>query len=257
MATAIDFSFARPSPQEIVDAGASGILVYTGAARPDADYLTAMRDRGLTVCFVQESSPNRAQAGQNAGMFDAQYADRRADEVGYPIIASICYVVSDGNAADPSSGGDQIAAYANGIARTSRRRFFFYGNTYATQAALSGAPTALGTWVPSTWGPATLLTQEANTPSPVADSDLNTVHAPYGAWGSTALGDDEVTPEQMATLGKWMQETEARTVEKVAAAVGGQNKALWGKYTNLGDLYNMLHKELAELKAVVDKLPKT
>lgn len=195
MRNAIDFSFARPSPDDVAAHGLD-ILVYTGNARPDATYLQAMRARGVAVTFIQESDPNRSQKGYAAGVADAQFADSRVDAVGYPVNASVAYVVSDGSAGDPNYGWPSIAAYAKGIQDTSRRPFFFYGNQYATNAALSGAPKALGTWIPSTWGTATLLRQEANIASPIADTDLNTVLQPYGAWGQTAptptpSGDDD------------------------------------------------------------------
>lgn len=182
MRAAIDFSFARPSVQDLISHELD-VLCYTGSARPDAGYFADLRAAGIAVTLVQESDPNRSQQGYSAGVEDARFADSRADEVGYPRSASIAYVVSDGSAGDPSSGGDQIAEYARGVVETSMRKVFWYGNVYATSAAMSGAPHSLGTWIPSSWGTGTLLTQEANIASPIGDTDLNTVHAPYGAWG--------------------------------------------------------------------------
>ncbi len=184
----------------------------------------------------QESDPNRSQQGRLAGVQDAQYADGRADEVGYPRTASICYVVSDGSRTNPSSGGNQIADYAAGIAGTSERPFFFYGNEYACDAAMQGAPTALGTWIPSTWGNGTLLTQEANQASPIDQTDLNTVHAPYGSWCDDVPEVPDLTPEQDATLNEilgWIKgggpdnipTIEARIELAVAAELDKQLKA--------------------------------
>lgn len=185
MRGAVDFSYARPSVQDLL-AHELDVLCYTGPARPDKDYFDALRAAGIAVTLVQESDPNRSQGGYQLGVADAVFADQRADEVGYPKSASIAYVVSDGSARNPSSGGDQIAEYARGVVETSDRPVFWYGNEYATNAAMRGAPKSLGTWIPSSWGSGTLLTQEANTPSPIGDTDLNTVHAPYGAWGHDA-----------------------------------------------------------------------
>lgn len=215
MTTAIDYSFASPDPAAVKAAGISGVLVYTGPARPSAAQIADIRAHGLTVCLIQETDPNRSQQGFAAGVADAIYADGRADEVGYPTSCAVAYVVSDGSAGDPSSGAGRIAQYASGIASVSRRPRFYYGNTYACSAALQGDPHGLGTWIPSTWGQGTLLSQEANTPSPIADTDLNTVHAPYGAWGAT--GDDDVTPEQMATIGQWIKDLERRLEESIGA----------------------------------------
>lgn len=182
MRNAIDASYARPTIDELVQHELD-ILVYTGPARPDKAYFDALRAAGIAVTLIQESDPNRSQGGYQFGVADAVFADQRADEVGYPKSASIAYVVSDGSAGDPSSGAEQIAEYARGVAETSDRPVFWYGNEYATSAAMSGAPHSLGTWIPSSWGTGSLLTQEANTASPIADTDLNTVHAHYGAWG--------------------------------------------------------------------------
>lgn len=216
MRNAIDFSYARPSPDEVAAHGFD-ILVYTGPARPDRAYLDAMRAKGVGVTLIQESDPNRSQAGRAAGVADAQYADSRADEVGHPVTASIAYVVSDGSAGDPNYGAENIAAYAAGIQSVSRRPFFFYGNQYTTDAALRGAPQALGSWIPSTWGNGSLLSQEANVASPIADTDLNTVHADYQG-GTSPSGDDDVTQEQMDTLGKWMQEQSGLVAAAIAAS---------------------------------------
>ncbi len=90
---------------------------------------------------------------------------------------------------------------------TSRRPFFFYGNQYATDAAISGAPKALGSWVPSSWGTATLLRQEANTASPIADTDLNTVHQEYAAWGQSQPTGEDFTVGQMDDLAQWEKDT--------------------------------------------------
>lgn len=205
MRNAIDFSFARPTPEEVAAAGVD-ILVYTGPARPDVGYIQAMRAAGVAVTLIQESDPNRSQQGYGAGVADAQYADSRADQVGYPTDCAIAYVVSDGSAGDPNSGGDGIAAYGQGIAATSRRPFFFYGNEYATSNAMRGAPGALGTWIPSTWGSGTLMSQEANIASPIPDTDLNTVHAAYGAWGGDAAGDGELSQQDRDIIGQWLQD---------------------------------------------------
>lgn len=209
MKNAIDFSFARPSPQDIAAHGFD-VLVYTGPARPDAGYIATCRSLGIGVTLIQESDPNRAQQGYQAGVNDAHYADSRADEVGYPSNCSIAYVVSDGSAGDPNYGAGNIAEYARAIRDTSRRPYFWYGNTYACNAALAGGG-GLGTWIPSTWGSGSLLVQEANIASPIPDTDLNTVRAPYGAWGGAEVPqeDDDVkalyiTKRSDPNLGIWV-----------------------------------------------------
>lgn len=41
-------------------------------------------------------------------------------------------------------------------------------------------------------------------------------------------------------------------VQKIAAAVGGQQSAYWGKFTNIGDLWNHVDKVAAQLGAKID-----
>ncbi len=195
---AVDFSWTHPSAAELVDANCDAIF-YTGNARPDKSYVDSLRAAGVGVCLVQETDPNRSQQGNLAGHADAIYADNRADQIGYPLTASICYVVSDGSRDFPNTGADQIAAYAAGVIEASRRPVFWYGNQYACVAAMRSG--GLGTWIPSTWGDGSLLTQEANQASPIANTDLNTVHAPYGNWTDDApTPEDDLTPEQAAAL---------------------------------------------------------
>ena len=43
-------------------------------------------------------------------------------------------------------------------------------------------------------------------------------------------------------------------IQKIAAAVGGQQSAYWGKYTNIGDLWNHVDKVAAALGAKIDKV---
>lgn len=195
MRNAIDFSYARPNVAEVAAKGLD-VLVYTGNAIPAAQYLRDMRMAGVCITMIQESAPNRAQEGYGAGVADSNYANGKADSVNYPRTASIAFVVSDGSAGDPNYGGDNIAQYAAGVQSNSPRPFFFYGNRYAVDNAMRGAPKGLGCWVPSSWGAKAtdLLVQEANTPSPFANTDLNTVHRPYGAWGQT--NDTPAPPNQ-------------------------------------------------------------
>ncbi len=227
---AVDFSWTHPSPAELVAANVDAIF-YTGNARPDKGYVDSLRAAGIGVCLVQETDPNRSQAGNLAGHADGIYADNRADQIGYPTTASICYVVSDGSRDFPNTGAENIAAYAAGVIEASRRPVFWYGNEYACGAAMTAG--GLGTWIPSTWGNGSLLTQEANRASPIDQTDLNTVHAPYGNW--TTDTEDDLTPEQAAQLteiqgilngGGVYPSLEARIEATVAAELAKQLAAL-------------------------------
>jgi hypothetical protein len=190
MNNAVDAEYARPSAAELLAAEVD-ILVYTGNARPDTNYLNDLRGANVCVAFIQETDSARSQEGYQAGVYDALFADGRTSQVGYPTSCAIAYVVSDGNAEDPNYGANNISDYGEGVADTSKRPFFFYGNRYAVDAAVVGAkrnPKAfcLGGWVPSTWGAdrgEDLMVQEANLSSPIADTDYDSVYKFYAAWG--------------------------------------------------------------------------
>ena len=121
MKNAVDYSYARPSGAELASRDLDA-LVYTGNARPDQPHFDDLRNHGVAITFIQETTSTRSQEGYQAGVYDAQFADRRATERGYPLDAAIAYVVSDGSAYDPNYGGENIAAYARGIAVTSQDR---------------------------------------------------------------------------------------------------------------------------------------
>lgn len=197
-------SVSLPAPADMAGAGALG---YLGASRPDTSFLAACTAAGVPFRFIYESDPNRSQGAYWVGVSDAQWSDRRANEVAYPADWPIVLVVSDGNARDPDTGADAIAGYAEGWARTARRPLGTpYGNRYAVDAALAGfrrsgrpycgGPNGDGGWLPTTWGadPARdVMGQEANLASPLPGTDLNTVYDDR-LFGGGAPEEDEVKP---------------------------------------------------------------
>jgi hypothetical protein len=206
---ALDYSYARPSAEELLAADCDA-LFYVGVSRPDQVYCDSLSAVGLHWTMIFETLPDRSQQGYQAGVYDAQFSDARADQRNYSRDAAIAVVVSDGNRYSPSTGGDAIADYAEGWARTCLRPIFFYGNRYAVDHAIAGArraptphllagPRGDGGWVPSSWGAdpeRDPIVQEANLVSPLVGTDLNSVHGDYhGAPAPVPAPPPQITPE--------------------------------------------------------------
>lgn len=162
---------SAPDPQLLHDLNLDA-LVYTGSARPTQEWVNHCRELGIIVTFIQETVSTRSQQGFDAGVYDCQYAEARAKELGHT--GSIAYVVSDGSWSDVWDASE----YGRGVQSVATLPFFSYGAVPICESFNRGAPRSLGTWVPETWGVGTLLTQVVGS-SPVADTDLNHVHADY------------------------------------------------------------------------------
>lgn len=182
MRDAVDFMSA-PDPQLLHDLELDA-LCYTGSARPSQDWVDRCRALGVIVTFVQETVSTRSQQGYQAGVYDCQFAESRAKELGHT--GSIAYVVSDGSWSDVWDASD----YGRGVQSVATLPFFAYGAVPICESFNEGAPHSLGTWVPETWGTGTLLTQVVGA-SPVADTDLNHVHADYTGSAQVPLPKDD------------------------------------------------------------------
>ena len=154
---------------------------YTGNARPEKSWVDAVLEHSL-VTFIQETTSQRSQEGPQAGVYDCQFAEYRARQrMSNPL--SIIYVVSDGNYADVWDAGP----YGSGIGSVATIPFLFYGTPAICKSAALGAGNSplnlMGDHVPETWGGTSapmrrLITQHVG-PSPVPNTDLNTVHDYY------------------------------------------------------------------------------
>jgi Domain of unknown function (DUF1906) len=102
----LDYSWARPSPQSCKDFPAIGVMRYVGPGNNGRDItqgeLEALHSVGLGVGLVWESTANRALAGYDAGVYDADQAAYWADRLGWPEALPIYYAcdcdVSTGDA---------------------------------------------------------------------------------------------------------------------------------------------------------------
>ena len=98
----LDYSWARPSPQSIVDFPAIGVMRYVGPGNNGSDITTgemaALHDAGLGVGLVYESSASRALSGYDGGAYDAGQAAYYANLLGWPALAPVPHaaVVADG-----------------------------------------------------------------------------------------------------------------------------------------------------------------
>jgi hypothetical protein len=207
---ALDFSYARPSADTILGVGINEVLVYCGNALPDQSYIDGLRSRGITVTYIMETVSTRSQQGFQAGVFDCQFAESRTKHQGHT--GSIAVVVSDGNAADNWDASE----YGRGWASVATLPFFAYGAVPICESFTRGAHgLCLGSWVPITWGQGTLISQLV-TPSPIADTDLNIVHADYtvGHPAPPAQKDDDmplyITKASDTSVGVWVTDSQTR-----------------------------------------------
>lgn len=183
-----DFAWSYPAPDDFVrfDVDAAS---YTGAARANRAYYDSLRERGINVLGIMETTSTRSQEGYNAGAYDVDFARRRWREVGFPDSAPMAYAVSDGSRWDPNYGGDNIAGYGEGVGDHEVGPYKFYGNRYAVDHACAGARRSLhpelclnlnGGWIPRTWDfdPNRDTAAQEIGGTPIGGIDVNTTYKP-------------------------------------------------------------------------------
>jgi hypothetical protein len=156
----VDYSWARPSPASIVNAGYGGVMRYL-SYEPGKDIshseLADLHGAGLGVGLVWETTADRPLDGYNAGVDDARQANDRADALGWPHIP-IAYAIDFG------TDGHDCIPYFQGAVSVGRRPVGMYGCYHAVEtlatvagvvsfwqcAAWSGSGTGSGgsIWVP-------------------------------------------------------------------------------------------------------------
>jgi Rv2525c-like, glycoside hydrolase-like domain len=91
----MDYSWARPSPQSLVDYPSIGVMRYIGPGNGGRDLTVTEAESlwavGLGVGLVWETSANRALQGYDAGAYDASQADYYAARLGAPDDVPIYY----------------------------------------------------------------------------------------------------------------------------------------------------------------------
>ncbi len=125
MAQVVDYSFSRPSPQSIAQAGYVGALRYlSGGGQKDltVSELVALRAEGLSVGVVWETFANRASQGSAAGEADAVQANGQADHLGFGDDQPIYFAV------DFQASVLSVSPYFDGVLTGSKRPVGIYGH---------------------------------------------------------------------------------------------------------------------------------
>ena len=125
MVSAIDFSWARPSPQSIKAAGVTYVLRYLArggggkvlTANEAKEYLNV----GLGVALNFEQEADAPKKGASRGVEDARFANDLADTIGAPKDAWIWY------SCDTFATLQQVAPYYKGVQDVGRRPSAYYG----------------------------------------------------------------------------------------------------------------------------------
>lgn len=185
---ALDYSYARPSGQELADAGIVFAIAYTGQGKPvpTREYLDDLRAHGVGFAFVGESYATRGFEGYSAGFVDAHYDDNQAASRGYPAGCVIFRALADTSNVAGHEGAiaEYARGYRDGLADASGR---YVAGGYGPKAACEAArPYMQWLWGVWTWGygfgvcpdpppPDASLYQDANRPPPLPETDTNVI----------------------------------------------------------------------------------
>src|ERR1700722_9770413 len=99
MTLGIDYSYARPNPGEIKNAGYDWVMRYLSTEPTNnltASEAAGLLQVGLGIGLVWETTAERALLGTTAGSEDAAAANSQADALGYPENCPIFYAVDFG-----------------------------------------------------------------------------------------------------------------------------------------------------------------
>ena len=122
--TVVDYSFARPSPAALHDAGFRLAMRYiSNGSKKDltASEARALHAAGLDIALVWETVAGRAGEGARAGTVDVQAAEAAADRLGYPKDAVIFYAV------DFDATAAQVEPFFRAVTRGAKRPVGVYG----------------------------------------------------------------------------------------------------------------------------------
>jgi hypothetical protein len=148
MLQVVDYSWARPTPQSIHDAGYFGAIRYL-SPDPSKNLSPAERDAlwaaGLAVGLVWESTAARPAGGWGAGVEDAQRANDQADWLAWPGDRPLYYAV------DYDTGPEgAVTDYFNGANSVGRRPVGAYGSYRVIEGLVGGGTLGWG-WQCAAW----------------------------------------------------------------------------------------------------------
>lgn len=124
-----DYSWARPKPAALVDAGCVGVIRYLGPGNKGRDIMPPERDAlhgaGLGIGLVWETTTTAALAGWQAGWSDFAAANRYADALGVPADHPIFFAVDTD--VTPAQARGPVADTLRGAMKASKRPVRPYG----------------------------------------------------------------------------------------------------------------------------------
>lgn len=129
MPYAADYSYARPDPQALVDAGYSVVLRYLGndARCVTRAELRRLHDVGLKVALIGQTTVARPRQGYPAGTEDADRYNNLAADLDAPDWLPLFYVCDVGGGFPTAADYPAIRRYATGILDVPARPVGQYG----------------------------------------------------------------------------------------------------------------------------------
>lgn len=262
----IDFSWARPDPQAVRDAGFDGVIGYVGHDHTgkllQKEWFDAYVAVGLDVGLVWELGAQRALAGYDAGRHDAADAAVQADNLGY---TGVVYFVLEDPTKLPQSDWPAVVDYAQGVADAGAHTGLKAGG-YGSKALLNhvkdlGLITRM--WYVGPWGHdwdgADLVQTYRDDVPPIVGTPDNQYDEDYhenADWGQhprPGEDDEDMTPELKKALDDLESRMTLRTtqlyneLQDVKKSLGRSDKQPDGTYEDDG-IAGAVHEARVEIK---------
>lgn len=158
----VDYSFARPTPAALRQAGVTGVLRYIshdGAKAATPSEVAVLHSAGLPTAFVFEDGAERAATGRTQGSADGLFAASHAVALGLPagrpVYVSVDFDIPDyaPGSTDPKAKLGPVAEYLEGFAaELDAKRYMLgvYGGYWCVSRAYDAGLTAW-TWQTTAW----------------------------------------------------------------------------------------------------------
>jgi len=150
MSIVVDYAWTHPSISTLRNVGAVGVVRYLSndsSKNLSSHEYSILKDAGLSVTLVWETTGSRALSGYAGGQSDADRAEKLADALGYPDTAAI-YFTADFDA--NSTQRKTITQYLKGARDSCNRPIGIYGSFYVVEDAAS-QDTADYFWQTQAW----------------------------------------------------------------------------------------------------------
>ena len=183
----IDYSWARPSPVQIKQAGFDGVIRYlsydTTGKNITASERDALRAAGLSITLNWENSAQDALGGSAAGVEYARQALAMANALGYPFVCALYFSV-DFDATPQQQA--VINAYFQAIESViGHARTGAYGDYYVLER-LAAAGLASYYWQTTAWSGGQIFGKDVifQTGQQVfsGGADVDNISGPFGCW---------------------------------------------------------------------------